>query len=163
VVSQWGYKYCQFHDKHTNHHSNECNFPHIMCMSGMGVCKVPKMHLYYVCVKFSSIERRIQGIAHIYRVVVQQCPLYLTTHAICPTTLSGSCISTQCSAKLSGAWRYSHMAGQRLALYRTCDWGSALQHFARGQESSLLSLVLEASRLILISSSFSMDFGLVSS
>jgi hypothetical protein len=47
VVNQWGYKYCRFHDKHTNHASGQCNFPHIMCMPGMGVCKVPKAHPYY--------------------------------------------------------------------------------------------------------------------
>jgi hypothetical protein len=55
------------------------------------------------------------------------------------------------------------MANQRLALYYTCGWGSALQHFAGGQELLLSSLVLEALRSILISSSFLMELGLVSS
>jgi hypothetical protein len=47
AVNQWGYKFCQFHDKHTNHSSNQCLFPHITCMPGIGLCKVPKDHLYY--------------------------------------------------------------------------------------------------------------------
>jgi hypothetical protein len=47
AVNQWGYQYCQFHDKHTNHASGRCNFPHITCMPEMGVCKVPKTHPYY--------------------------------------------------------------------------------------------------------------------
>jgi hypothetical protein len=47
AINQWGYKFCQFHDKHTNHSSNQCLFPHITCMPGIGLCKVPKDHLYY--------------------------------------------------------------------------------------------------------------------
>jgi hypothetical protein len=47
AVNQWGYQYCWFHDKHTNHTSRQCNFPHITYMPGIGVCKVPKMHPYY--------------------------------------------------------------------------------------------------------------------
>jgi hypothetical protein len=47
AINQWGYKYFQFHDKHTNHSSNQCICPHIMCMLGIGLCKVPKDHLYY--------------------------------------------------------------------------------------------------------------------
>jgi hypothetical protein len=47
AIEQWGYKYCRFHNKHTNHSSDSCNFPHITCMPGIGRCKVPKTHPYY--------------------------------------------------------------------------------------------------------------------
>jgi hypothetical protein len=47
AVNQWGYKYCYFYDKHTNYSSNQYLFPHITGMSEIGLCKVPKDHLYY--------------------------------------------------------------------------------------------------------------------
>jgi hypothetical protein len=48
-----------------------------------------------LCVNFPLIEIDL-GDHPMYHVIALQCLLYVATHAICPATLSLSCISSQC-------------------------------------------------------------------
>jgi hypothetical protein len=40
-------KHCRFHDRMMTHDSDGCPFPHFSCMPGLGVCRVPKGHVWH--------------------------------------------------------------------------------------------------------------------